>query len=65
MQLDTWRKKMEINICFLNLHMKKYNDVFNRIREKIKEVNSGEYDYEKDYIKIKFNSDHNLPLKKQ
>ena len=56
---------MEINICFLNLHMKKYNDVFNRIREKIKEVNSGEYDYEKDYIKIKFNSDHNLPLKKQ
>ena len=25
----------------------------------------GEYDYEKDYIKIKFNSDHNLPLKKQ
>ena len=45
--------------------LKKYNDVFNGIRDKIKEVSSDECDYEKDYIKIKFNSDDNLPLNKQ
>ena len=44
--------------------LKKYNDVFNGIRDKIKEINSDEFDYEKDYIKIKFNSDNNLPLNK-
>ena len=44
--------------------LKKYNDVFNRIRDKIKEVSSDECDYEKDYMKIKFNSDDDLPLNK-
>ena len=44
--------------------LKKYNDVFNGIRDKIKEINSGECDYEKDYMKIKFNSDDDLPLNK-
>ena len=44
--------------------LKKYNDVFNGIRNKIKEINSDERDYEKDYMKIKFNSDDNLPLNK-
>ena len=43
--------------------LKKYNDVWSRIRDKIKEMRSGECDYEKDYMKIKFNSDDNLPLK--
>ena len=43
---------------------KKYNDVFNRIRDKIKEVCSDECDYDKDNMKIKFNSDDNLPLNK-
>ena len=42
----------------------KYNDVFNRIRDKIKEINSNECDYEKDYMKIKFNSDDDLPSNK-
>ena len=42
--------------------LKKYNDVFNGIRDKIKEVSNDECDYEKDYMKIKFNSDDNLPL---
>ena len=32
--------------------LKKYNDVLNGIRDKIKEVSSDECDYEKDYIKI-------------
>ena len=45
--------------------LKKYNDVFNGIRDKIKEINSDECDYEKDYMKIKFNSDDDLPLNKQ
>ena len=44
--------------------LKKYNDVFNRIRDKIKEINGDGCDYEKDYMKIKFNSDDNLPLNK-
>ena len=43
---------------------KKYNDVWNGIRDKIKEVNIGECDYEKDYLKIKLNFDYNLPLNK-
>ena len=42
--------------------LKKY--VFNGIRDKIKEINSNRCDYEKDYTKIKFNSDDDLPLNK-
>ena len=45
--------------------LKIYSDVWNGIKNKIKEVNDSEYDYEKDYMKIKFNSDDNLPLNKQ
>ena len=37
--------------------LKKYDDVFNGIRDKIKEVCSDECDYEKDYMKIILNSD--------
>ena len=44
--------------------LEKYNDVFSGIRDKIKEINSNECDYEKDYMKIKFNSDDDLPLNK-
>ena len=44
--------------------LEKYNDVFNGIIDKIKEVNNDECDYEKDYMKIKFNSDDDLPLNK-
>ena len=44
--------------------LKKYNDVFNGIRDKIKEISGSECDYEKDYMKIKFNSDEKLPLNK-
>ena len=32
--------------------------------DKIKEITNDECDYEKDYMKIKFNSDDDLPLKK-
>ena len=43
---------------------KKYNEVFNGIIGKIKEVSNDECDNEKDYMKIKFNSDDNLLLNK-
>ena len=45
--------------------LKKYNDVINGIRNKIKKIIDNECDYEKDYMKIKFNSDDDLPLNKQ
>ena len=44
--------------------LKKYNNVFNGFRDKIKEKSSDECDYENDYMKIKFNSDDDLPLNK-
>ena len=44
--------------------LKYYNDFFNGIMDKIKEVSNDKCDYEKDYMKIKFNSDNNLPLNK-
>ena len=45
--------------------LKKYNDVSDGIRDKIKKISSDECDYEKDYMKIKFNSHDDLPLNKQ
>ena len=44
--------------------LKKYNDVFNGIMGKTKKVSNDECDYEKDYMKIKLNSDDDLPLNK-
>ena len=45
--------------------LKRYSDVWNGIKNKITEVDDSECDYEKDYMKIKFNSDDYLPLNKQ
>ena len=70
MQADILKKKNENKYLVFDSTdenkelLKKYNDVFNGIRDKIKEVCSDECDYEKDYMKIKFNSDDNLPLNK-
>ena len=44
--------------------LKKYNDVWNRIKNKVEEESSSKCDYEKDYMKIKFNSHDDLPLNK-
>ena len=44
--------------------LKKYTDVWNGIKNKIKEVSDSECDYKEDYMKIKFNSDDNLLLNK-
>ena len=44
--------------------LKKYSDVWNGIKNKIKEVDDSNCDYEEDYMKIRFNSGDNLSLKK-
>ena len=45
--------------------LKKYADVLDGIKNKIKAITGGkENDYGKDDIKIKFNSDNELPLNK-
>ena len=44
--------------------LKKDNHIWSGIKNKIKEVSGRECDYEKDYMKIKFNSDDNLQLNK-
>ena len=44
--------------------LKRYNDVFNGIIDKIKKIDDVWLEYTKDYTKIKFNSDDNLPLNK-
>ena len=44
--------------------LKKYSDVLSGIKNKIEVVSSDKYDCEKDYIKIKFNSDDDSPLNK-
>ena len=36
---------------------KRYNDIFNGIRDKIKEISSDKCDYKRDYMRIQFNSD--------
>ena len=41
-----------------------HEDVWNRIKNKINAINSGEFGYEKDLAKIKSNSDDDLPLNK-
>ena len=42
--------------------LKRYNDVFNELIDKIKKIDDDWLKYTKDYTKIKFNSDDNLPL---
>ena len=45
--------------------LKKYADVWDGIKNEIKAINGGEENhYRKDYMKIKFNSDNDLPLSK-
>ena len=43
---------------------KRYDDVFNGLIDKIDKVDDDWLEYAKDYMKIKFNSDDNLPLNK-
>ena len=44
--------------------LKRYDDVFNGIMSKIRKLDDDWFEYGKDYMKIKFNSDNSLPLNK-
>ena len=44
--------------------LKRYDDVFNGIISKIKKIDDDWLEYVKDYMKIRFSSDDNLPLNK-
>ena len=45
--------------------LERYDDVFNGIMGKIREIDDDWREYSKDYMKIRFSSDDNLPLNKQ
>ena len=69
MQVDILKKRVNKYLVFDSIDenkelLKKCSDVWNGIKNKIKEVGDSECDYEKDYMKIKFNSDDNLPVNK-
>ena len=70
MQTDILKKKWKYLIFDDSVNenkelLKKYADVWDGIKYKIKTINGGkENDYGKDYMKIKFNSDDDLPLNK-
>ena len=69
MQVDILKKRVNKYLVFDSIDenkelLKKCSDVWNGIKDKIKEVGDSECDYEKDYMKIKFNSDDNLPVNK-
>ena len=44
--------------------LKNYNDVFDGLIDEIKKIDDDWLEYRKDYAKVKFNSDDNLPLNK-
>ena len=49
----------------INEVLKKYNEVWDRIKYEIETINRGKTrKYDEDFMKIKFNSDDNLPLNK-
>ena len=69
MQVDILKETVNKYLVFDSIDenkglLKKCSDVWNGIKNKIKEVGDSECDYEKDYMKIKFNSDDNLPVNK-
>ena len=45
--------------------LERYDDVFKRIMDKIKKIDDDWLEYSKDYMKIRFSSDDNLPLNKR
>ena len=59
-------KYLNISLTQINHEeLKKYTEVWRGIKYQIKKINDGQLGkYGKDYMKIKFNSDDNLPLNK-
>ena len=67
--IEEKRGNKYLNIDFTDSNnevLRKYAEVWSEIKDQIEEINNGKpEEYEKDYMKIKFNSDDNLPLNKQ
>ena len=60
---------MEINVKFLilqvktkNYEKKKYKELWNGIKNKIEIINDGECKYGKDFTKIKYDTNDDLPI---
>ena len=66
--IEEKRGNKYLNIAFTdsnNEELKKYAEVWSGIKDQTEKINNGKLkEYEKDYMKIKFNSDDNLPLNK-
>ena len=68
--MHTLKKTMEINTLLLCLQIKKvltkYTKLWDETKYLIKTINDGEAgEHEKDFLKIKFDSDDNLSLNKK
>ena len=67
--MEEKRGNKTLNIAFTDSNnevLKKYTEVWSGIKDQIEKINNGKLEkYEKDCMKIKFNSDDNLPLNKQ
>ena len=58
-------KYLVFDVTYENKQLLKiYGDVFNGIIGKIRKIDDDWLEYAKDYMKIKLNSDDNLPLNK-
>ena len=56
-------KYLVVDVTFENKKLlKRYDDAFNGIMDKIEKKDDDWLDYSKDYTKIRFSSDDNLPL---
>ena len=67
--IEEKRRNKYLNIAFTDNNdevLKKYKTFWRGIKSCIEKINNNKpREYEKDYMKIKFNSDDKLPLKKQ
>ena len=65
--MDTKKKTMEKNLIFASTNKSKeileqYTELWDGIKNLIEKVNNKPGEYEKNFMKIKFNWDDNLPL---
>lgn len=69
-QMGTFKITMDINIWLLvqtdesKDTLKKYGELWSKTRDVIRSIISNSDDYDKNYIKFKFNWDDDLPLQK-
>ena len=70
--MDTLKKLIKISIWlwrYFSLvrakkNLKKYEELWNKIRDSITSITKNSNDFDEKYMKIKFNSDDELPLNK-